>query len=662
MNDRANAVSDTVSLSSAGLDVLGGIHVLGCGLNQLTWAASGVAGNHVLDTTSRPRTKTIDGKEYQVGENVEFAPKTGSITTIHTFESSADYHSKSSLNANASGSYGAFSAGFEATFNQSVDILDESYAATYSHAEQLWTVEAKNLEANLCAGFVSDVAKLPEALADDYSNIDVFIDFFTRYGVDVVNQVTAGGNLTYSILVEKNTTQKKTDLSASVTAGYGTFVSKASGSISEETKKQAQTQRVTIKTVGGTTEIKFNLNQPRNHYDDFENWRKSLPHAPRIVDIALTPITRFVPEKYQKQKAALEKARKWYVHYEATIVADWQTSHIDVVNASVQSGHAGLRANGLGKPALHIVVVGKDRRPRLDTRLEAPERREGDAQFAAFWQRAREVLGGAKEGHEIVLLATERWPRDSRYYPSAEVYTQLRQLGASQRTLQRWQKLVQNMQPCSIAGITYVLAGRGLSSQVTDFVAAGFGTPGQNTIRPTVNVCARFVQDSAKETRMLITSSTEETNTKLHIIQNTDGNRLALACGTTDKTRIETVDGNPKHGGKDAYLGQFWYFLPWSRPYDVIKHPHILINFETGACLQGKLDQTECRMLPFGDDDHPQQDDVIWDVRDNPTNFLMVYCYHDALNLTQVDKTASVRPWLKNYMRWTIRDFDNFSW
>ncbi|WP_196484952.1 MAC/perforin domain-containing protein [Burkholderia stagnalis] len=541
MNDR---IKDAALAKPEARDVVGGINMLGCGLNALNWASSVVELNHVLDAKADEQTKTIDGIGYTIGARVEFTRDTTSTTEIHTFESSAEYHHKSSLKANAKGSYGMFSGGFDTTFSRQVSVLNEHYAAVYSQSERLWTLQVKNIESNLHRDFVSRVEALPK-LAEDFGNIDKFVQFFKDFGTDVVTAVTVGGHLTYSILVDKSSVTKKDDLSASVSLGYGAFVANASTSISEEAKHQAKSQHAILKTSGGDVGIRFDYTQPSNCHAEFQNWRKNLSKAPRVVDVVLRPINEFVPQRCEEQAKALLRAREWYLENEATILADWEESYISVRNTSTQAAGPRLRASQGGTPALHVVIVGKDRKVRVDEKLDAPRRDAGSDAFDAFWQRAASLLAGVTDRHEMVLLATERWPRDSRYYPSSKMHAQLLAHGASMQTLERWRKLVQDMQPCGIAGMTYVLAGRGLLPEVTDFVVAGFGTPHQNNIRPTVRVSARFIAESAEKTHMLITNHREETNTKLHTIANVDGDKLALASGTQDKTRIEMVGGAP---------------------------------------------------------------------------------------------------------------------
>ncbi|KWO19414.1 MAC/perforin domain-containing protein [Burkholderia stagnalis] len=660
MNDR---IKDAALAKPEARDVVGGINMLGCGLNALNWASSVVELNHVLDAKADEQTKTIDGIGYTIGARVEFTRDTTSTTEIHTFESSAEYHHKSSLKANAKGSYGMFSGGFDTTFSRQVSVLNEHYAAVYSQSERLWTLQVKNIESNLHRDFVSRVEALPK-LAEDFGNIDKFVQFFKDFGTDVVTAVTVGGHLTYSILVDKSSVTKKDDLSASVSLGYGAFVANAPTSISEEAKHQAKSQHAILKTSGGDVGIRFDYTQPSNCHAEFQNWRKNLSKAPRVVDVVLRPINEFVPQRCEEQAKALLRAREWYLENEATILADWEESYISVRNTSTQAAGPRLRASQGGTPALHVVIVGKDRKVRVDEKLDAPRRDAGSDAFDAFWQRAASLLAGVTDRHEMVLLATERWPRDSRYYPSSKMHAQLLAHGASMQTLERWRKLVQDMQPCGIAGMTYVLAGRGLLPEVTDFVVAGFGTPHQNNIRPTVRVSARFIAESAEKTHMLITNHREETNTKLHTIANVDGDKLALASGTQDKTRIEMVKAGRQTTDGDTYLGQYWYLLRWSRPYPEITNSHILINFETGACLQGMAaDHSDCRLFPFGDDDRQQQDDVIWDVRSNPaTHFLLVHHFNQNLDLTQVGTSAAIRHWRENFMVWTLRELDNFRW
>jgi len=665
MNDRANAaVSD-----SDQLDVVGGINALGCGINKLFWPGKLHALNRVLDAKHNEKPKIIDDKSYLLGDWVEFSRNPIATTSIDTFESIAEYDKKSSVHVNAKGKYGAFSAGFESTFSQRITQLDEYYAGARHDTQQLWTLQIKNLEEYLHGRFTDAVKDLPE-FKEDLTTIGDFIDFFQKFGTDVITEVTVGGSLSYSVMIKKSSSSKKTDLDAAISVGYGAFVANASTSISEEQKNQAKTQKVSIRTAGGlaTDAVQFNLDQPANCHAAVQTWRKNLSQAPLVVDVEVKPIDQFFPKAYKKQQEAAKKAREWYLSHEATIEANWQESTISVkkgpandTSTQAGAGETRLRAGAGGEPALRIAIIGKDRKKRSDETLEAPNKRADAGTFAAFWQRVTEKLASvAADGHEMVLVATERWPRDTRYYPPVGVRALLREHGASEATLERWRKLVRHMQPCNIAGITYVLAGKALDKKTSDFVAAGFGANPDN-ICPTVTVTARLIGDDASTSHVLVTDWSEKTNTKLYVIRNRDGDKPALAAGTQLKTTIEmvNVDDDAIDGG--TYLGKYWYFLRFPR-YGETPNSHILINYETGACLQSMIvARTNCQLQAFGDDNPPRQDDIIWDIRGTPdkTNFLVLHCWPDAYNLAQSDKSATVKTWLQDHMFWTREEFGN---
>jgi hypothetical protein len=665
MNDRANAaVSD-----SGQLDVVGGINALGRGINKLCWPGKLHTLNSVLDAKHNEQKKIIDDKSYMIGDRVVFTRDPIGSTSIETFESIAEYDKKSSLKVNAKGRYGAFSAGFDSTFGQRITLLEEYYAGVRHDTQQLWTLQIDNIEAYLNSDFKSAVEKLPE-FKEDLSTIGDFIAFFQNFGTDVITEVTVGGSLSYSVMIKKSSSSKKTDVDAAITAGYGTFVANASTSISEEEKKQAKTQKVFIRTAGGlpTDAVQFNPDQPANCHAAVQTWRKNLSQGPLVVDVQLRPIDQLFPEKFKTQQEAVNKAREWYLGYEATIEANWRESFISVnrtaANGTVTqavAGESGLAASG--EPALRIAIIGKDRKMRVDETLQAPRKNADAGAFEAFWQRVKERLSGVGAGgHEMVLLATERWPRDARYYPPADVRTLMRNHGASGATLGRWYQLVQHMQPCNIAGITYALAGKGMDNKQSDFVVAGFGT-NRDTICPTVTVTARVIGGS-KHTQMLVTDFTEATNTKLHVIRNVDGQKRVLAAGKQLKTTIQMVEPGEKAAEGGTYLGQYWYFLRFPR-YSETPNSHFIINYETGACLQSMIvEKKDCRLQPFGDDNPPRQDDIIWDIRGTPeqTNFLVLHCWHDAHNLTQSGESATVRQWRENYMIWSLEAFNNLTW
>jgi hypothetical protein len=677
MNDRANDAVTKEETKEDRLDAVGGIDMLGCGINKLCWPGEVKALNRVLDTKHNEQKKVIDGNTYLIGEHVELTHKPSASTLIETFESTAEYAKKSSVQLNAKGKYGAFSAGFESTFNQQMSTLDEHYAGTRHDIQRLWKLEIKNLESNLHPEFLKAVKVLPD-FKNDLSTLDDFIDFFKRFGTHVVSEVAVGGSIAYSVMIEKSVSTQKSDLDAAISVGYGAFVANASTQISEEQKNLAKKQKVCIKTWGGPSKhaVAFDPNDPKSCHSAVEKWRANLSQAPLVVDMQLAPIDEFVPRQYKQQQQAIKQAREWCLSYEAEVNATWQDSIISIQKGpkseaarqaearQAEERRALAGSSGGRAPGLHIAIVTKNRTLRGEETLQAPGKNADDGAITAFWQRVAEKLAGVRGGgHEMVLLATERWPRDLRYYPPVGVCELLREHGASDDTLKRWHKLVRHMQPCDIAGLTYVLGGRALEGGSSDFVVAGFGT-NPTTLNPTVKVTSRVITSETPSTEMLVTAVTEKTNTRLRRIRNRDGEKAALAAGMQLKTTIDMVKAGEKAIDGGTYLGQYWYFLRYPR-YNETPNSHILINYETGACLQGFVKQNvNCQLQAFGEHQQQRQDDILWDVRGTPdkTNFLVLHHWMDAYNLVQNDKSAMVKTWLQGPMFWSIEEFDHFSW
>ncbi len=416
-----------------------------------------------------------------------------------------------------------------------------------------------------------------------------------------------------------------------VKAEYGAFVSgSATTSISETVKKNIAHRNANLTTQGGTHAIAFNAVDPSNCNAEFGKWRESLPDDPTVVELKISPVYRFVKEG--ETRTALEQAYQWYTSYKAEIEANWQESVV-VLGRSGRQTTPKAAATG---PALRMVFVDNKSKETSESFHYPPAANASTTEFEQFWDGLALLLR-QKSGQKL-LMATERWPRDSRYYPGYAMREALLANGASEVSLARWETLTKHMQPNPLSGLTYVLAGNDFEVPGVDGLIAGFGQAGKD-LNPTVKIKARLSHDSFGKVKLVKTASTEQDpRTALYIVRNNTGDKPALAVDPQNRTRIamQTPDRcNP---------GQFWYMPELEKPYPEINHPVLLINYETGTCLQGMHDQGDCRLKPI--EPGRQQDDVIWDRRgDEVFHLLMVYYWMDALCLTQVEKRAAVRAW-----------------
>ncbi|WP_248800126.1 MAC/perforin domain-containing protein [Pseudomonas sp. MWU13-2105] len=608
---------------------IGGSQLLGRGLNRLDWAEESKECQKVGDTESGKRPVPYKNTVYNVGKHVTMTTVTKENYFTETFLSRDEYEKHTQSSVEVSGSYGAFSGGFKATFGTDIKKLEEREAAIYNHTVRLWKLTFEVNPANSTDAFKERVKELP--LNFDPAHPKAFFNFFVEFGADIVNEVVVGGALNYAMTALKTYLNEKNTLDAMVKAEYGTFISAtASTSISEEIKKHLAHRSVSLTTQGGTHSINFNAGAPNNCNADFMAWRESLPDDPKVVELKLVPIYLFVKEG--ETRTALEAAYQWYTSYKTEIEANWKESMIIVGRSSLPTT-VSTAAKG---PALRMVFVDSNSKSTSESYHYPPQADAAQETFDQFWD-ALALLLKQKTGYKL-LMATERWPRDKKHYPSPSMREALRQNGASERALQRWESLTQKSQPNPIAGLTYVLAGNDFEFPGVDGLIVGFGQPGKD-LNPTVKVVARLAHDSFGRVKVVQTGKTlEDPKTVLYIVRNNTGANPALAMDPQhqDRVAMQTPDTqNP---------GQFWYMPELEKPYPEINHPVLLINYQTGTCLQGMLDQGDCRLTPMGPG--RQQDDVIWDRRgDHVFHLLMVYYHHHHLNLTQVEKRAAVRPW-----------------
>lgn len=625
----SNGMKDGVgSVDNEPLDI-GGSQLLGRGLNRLDWAKESNVCQMVGDTEVGKRLVPYNGTNYKVGKHVIMTPLASEAYFTETFSSKDDYEKYTQTKIEVSGRYGAFSGGFETTFGTSIKMLEEREAAIYSQAVCLWKLAFEVNPANSTKSFQDRVKELPESF--NPATPKLFFEFFVDFGADIVNEVIVGGSLNYAMTALKTYTSQKNSLDAMIKAEYGAFISaKATTNVSQEITRHLAHRSVTLRTEGGTHSIDFSGSAPSNAYEDFKAWRESLVHAPKIVEVRLTPVYRFVGEG--KIRTALEAAYQWYTSHKLEIDANWKESVI-VIGRSSLSATGRKAAKG---PTLRIVFVDSKSKDTSECFYGAPSADASEEAFEEFWNTLAQQLK-QKTGVKL-LMATECWPRDKKYYPNASMREALRQHGASKRILQRWENLTEKSKPNPHCGLTYVLAGNGLEDDGVDGLIVGFGQPG-GSLSPSVRVEVRLAHDSFGRLKVVQEAkTTEDPKTVLYIVRSNTGEKLALAMDAKQEDRVEMQrpDGNNP--------GQLWYMPELEKPYPEINHPTLLINYQTGTCLQGMHDEGDCRLKPM--EAGRQQDDVIWDRRNDSVFHLLLVHYHaNHRNLTRIGERASVRRW-----------------
>lgn len=622
---------------------IGGLELLGRGLNRLDWTSATKKSQKVCDTNSNPKSVTVNGEQRRMGANVAYFPEHSDSSFDETFSSSEQYHQRIEIKAEASVKYGAFSGGFTSTFGRSIDTLKERSGALHSQAVHLWELAIPIGQESTTTEFRKELEALPAAF--EPAHPEAFFRFFGLFGTDIVHEVVVGGTLNYALLIDKSHVSESQKIEAMVKAEYGAFFSaKVDLRAEEECRKKSEHLSRKIRAIGGDHPLQFDEAAPQNSHKQFNLWRDSLPNSPSVVSVELVPIFQFVSDEGKRK--TIEQAYQWCRSDLVTVDAHWSDSVVVVGKSTVPTS----AADG-ARPALRLVFVDSATHACSATTYPAPAPSAPEHEFATFWKTVTQALNTGDGLKRRILLCTENWPRHPRYVPSPALRAELQRRGAHSEVFERWDRMTKNMHPCLIAGVTYVMVENSTTQKGNDGLAFGFGKRGQKPA-PSVKVRARLSLDSSGKLQFSTDEpAREDSNTTLYVIKNTKDDHDALSFAQQDNTMPEM-----KKTGTPG-LEHVWYLHALDKrnvdPYKAINAPHILINYETCGVLQGDHKQGICRLMPLGEQ---YQDDIIWDVRSDGDqfHFPLVHFLHDALNLTQVGRHVSVRVWAKApYMHWT---------
>ena len=209
-------------------------------------------------------------------------------------DSVEEYQSQLAVKAGISGSYGLFSASVESSFSSTdLSISESSYVSV-----------------NLCMRY--ETWKL-QVTSKEYMHSNVEEDFNTKdgkwlieqYGAGVVMGMDIGGRWSDNLSVSKLYTESKTDVTVSMEAAYGSFISgKGSVEVSNvaKSKKSIASRRVMV--VGGN---------PAFAPGQLEDWQKSVEENPAFMNFTkdgVAMIWDLFPEHSDKLKKGFEEYLK----------------------------------------------------------------------------------------------------------------------------------------------------------------------------------------------------------------------------------------------------------------------------------------------------------------------------------------------------------------
>ncbi len=578
------------------------------------------------------------GKKYTRPQTVGFSEEPSGDTDVDVFSSREDYqnHVRDKLDIDVN--YGAFSGGFKLTFDSDFTAFSERTAALVNYSGTLWSMSLDNHTPS------PDFMKVVTGLPETFNGQPEFYDFFNTYGAFVVVNVTMGGSMKLASLVERSESSSESSLAMSANAEYDVYF-KGSADLSkvEKAKKLRDHRHFKLTTLGGDPRSisTISLDDPgdpakrKQAFEAFENWKATIPGSPIPVSMSLLKIDAFVGKQ---KKAVIAAALQSYLGGTVTVESTWIDSNI------VLSG-ARSNAAAASSPVLHAVVLDRMTLKQEEKKFQAPDPNDPSAKLEDFWKGVHAFLSAADADNTMLLLATQRWPRDRRYFPPEDVRRVLYKHGARDASIDRWDLLTRNVQPCPLAGLSYVLAGSPRQNSGTDAFAAGFGVPDSNTLTPTAKVSVLLPRDTSTGKIKVVADEKplEDSRTDLYIIQNHLAPNPVLSADAGGRRVLLKPEDHSKPE-------QYWYFYSAGARYTW--QPVALINFLTCGAVAGKVggqDEAELHRVEF-----PMQDDVLWDYRgnDQTANMLLLHYNMQNWNLANVAGSAKVDTWEKPGMHW----------
>jgi hypothetical protein len=405
------------------------------------------------------------------------------------FRSILDYRHTTKAEFNSTASYGEFSAEFHLNFEKKYTSHQDNTAAVRTLRLVFGGAKLDAVSsAALTPKFTEEVARLPAAFS--HGDAIKFYRFFDMFGTDVVTGITLGGNLYFQALVQKSKVTELEKIKVELEAEYGLFFT-ADGSIEDtvERKQYMESREASVTTEGGDNDIFSDaiFTKPKKYSDKTGKWTTSVEKKPVVVGREFKPIYAFIADK--DRRIAAQTALEHYLGRYLAVHSTWRHSSLTVGNAAPQEPKAGAAGN----PGIRVRVIDRRTLQGRNEYFTAPAIGSAASDITRFWDGFKSGVDGMGLANAIVLLATEFWPRESRYCPPDHIIDFLsRECGGSTATLHRWRDDALACVPCPYAGASYGLIGYGRGTSHDkggDVYVVGFGDP-DKTLRPELEIFA----------------------------------------------------------------------------------------------------------------------------------------------------------------------------
>ncbi|NWD06553.1 MAC/perforin domain-containing protein [Pseudomonas gingeri] len=546
-----------------------------------------------------------------------FDPASGAGIQRHTdtrredyssfFRSILDYRRDTKIKFNTTASYGEFSAEFHLNFEKKYTSHQDNTAAVRTlrlvfGGAKLDAVSA----ATLSPKFTTEVARLPTVFSHEEAH--KFYRFFDMFGTDVVTSITLGGTLYFQALVKKSKVTELEKIKIELEAEYGIFFT-ADGSIDDtvERKQYMESRDASVTTEGGDNDIFSDaiFTKPKKYDNKTNQWVASVGKKPVVVGREFKPVHAFIAD--DKRRIAAQTALDHYMGRYLSVHSTWSYSSLTVGNMKRRE----LASDAVCSPAIKVRVIDRKTLEGREQHFAAPAIGSAVSDINQFWNAFKSDVESMGLEHVIVLLATEFWPRESRYCPPDHIIAFLKnKCGGSEATLHRWRDDSLRCVPCPYAGISYGLIGYGNGTSHDkggDAYVIGFGDP-QRTLRPELEIFADLHTTEDGTAKFACNDIFQGEAIAFLKLRSQHWNTRQIAVDPHVPERVILEDDSAGDASK-----ALWYAQPAGPKHDM--HPVYLINAQTCGVLQwdsgGAALEKEAVLRPFA----PNLDINLWDLR-----------------------------------------------
>lgn len=252
---------------------------------------------------------SFQGKTFRIPITVLGAESVNTYFQHVSGSTRESYQDSLATSANVQVGIGAFSGDLKASFSSEFQTASEFAFDRYTSYSKLGTLELRVDPSNITTSLAGAIDKLPAT--SNPGNLQVFADFFQRFGVYFIWRVVFGGSLQLYTAVNKASGLSTQDISVEAEASYGALF-KAGMKVATSSRRETFNKNAftSVNAIGGDLKLaaQLGLVDPNAPSADsvklFVDWVGTVAASPAPVDFSLKGIWELCGDKRQAVETA----------------------------------------------------------------------------------------------------------------------------------------------------------------------------------------------------------------------------------------------------------------------------------------------------------------------------------------------------------------------